>query len=138
MTTATRHNPHRLYRNREAAKIAGVCAGIADYFGFNLCAVRALTIISVFIFFPVTLIAYVLLALILPSRPESLYQSPEQETFWREVSNAPADVFGDLRHRFRNLESRLRRMEAYVTSSGFEIDRELRRESRNHRSGAVN
>ena len=30
-----RKNPHRLYRDKENAMIAGVCAGIAEYAGFN-------------------------------------------------------------------------------------------------------
>jgi len=43
------------------------------------------------------------------------------------VSNAPSDVFGAMRHRFRELNVRLEKMEAYVTSREFEIDRELAR-----------
>ena len=57
----------------------------------------------------------------------SLYQTQEQAEFWRGVSNAPSDVFGSLRHRFRELNLRLERMEAYVTSREFSIDRELGR-----------
>ena len=30
-----RENPHRLFRDKENAVIAGVCAGIADYAGLN-------------------------------------------------------------------------------------------------------
>ena len=30
-----RKNPHRLYRDRQNAMIAGVCAGIAEYAGLN-------------------------------------------------------------------------------------------------------
>jgi hypothetical protein len=36
-------------------------------------------------------------------------------------------VFGALSHRFRQLNQRLERMEAFVTSKEFEIDRELER-----------
>ena len=54
--------------------------------------------------------------------------SQEKAEFWRGVSNAPSDAFGSLRHRFRELNLRLERMEAYVTSKEFEIDRELGRE----------
>ena len=51
----------------------------------------------------------------------------DQAVFWRGVSNAPADVFGSLSHRFRELDLRLQRMEAHVTSREFDIDRELNR-----------
>ena len=40
------------------AVIGGVCAGLADYFGFNLKATRILAVISLFMAMPVTLLAY--------------------------------------------------------------------------------
>ena len=118
-----RDNPHRLYRDKENARIAGVCAGIADYFGFNLTAIRLLTAFSMLFFWPI--IIYVLLAFLLPVKPAELYENVEKADFWREVSIAPSDLFGELRHRFRDLELRLRSMEAFVTSKEFEIDHEL-------------
>ena len=117
------NNPHRLYRDKENGRVAGVCAGIADYFGFNLTAIRLLTALSMLFFWPI--IIYILLAFILPVKPAELYENVEQADFWREVSIAPSDIFGELRHRFRDLELRLRSMEAFVTSREFEIDREL-------------
>ena len=74
------------------------------------------------------IVAYIVLAIVLPVKPQNLYETQELAEFWRGVSNAPADVFGSLRHRFRELNLRLERMEAYVTSKEFEIDRELSRE----------
>ena len=118
-----RHNPHRLFRDKENGRIAGVCAGIADYFGFNVTAIRLLTAFSMLFFWPILL--YILLAFLLPVKPTELYENVEQANFWRGVSNAPSDIFGELRHRFRDLELRLRGMEAFVTSKEFEIDHEL-------------
>jgi phage shock protein C len=122
-----RRNPHRLYRDREHAMIAGVCAGIADYFGFNRKGVRAVTAIGAIFFPPFVLIGYLILAIILPVRPAEARLDPEQANFWRGVSNAPADVFSNVKHRFRELDQRLQRMEAFVTSREFEIDQELNR-----------
>ena len=116
-------NPHKLYRDKENAMVAGVCAGIANYFGFNRCAVRVIFGFSMIFVWPVFI--YLLLAILIPKKPEALYTSPEQENFWRGVSNAPSDIFGELRLRFRDQELRLQRMERYVTSREFEIDREL-------------
>ena len=118
-----RENPHRLYRDKENGKVAGVCAGIADYFGFNLTVIRLLTLFSMLFFWPILI--YILLAFLLPVKPAELYENVEQADFWREVSMAPSDIFGELRHRFRDVELRLRSMEAFVTSKEFEIDREL-------------
>jgi phage shock protein C len=78
-------------------------------------------------FFAFVIITYVVLAIILPVKPVDLYETQEQAEFWRGVSTAPSDVFGALSHRFRELNMRLERMEAYVTSREFEIDRELER-----------
>ena len=38
-----RQNPHKLFRDKENAMLTGVCAGIADYFGFNRKATRLAT-----------------------------------------------------------------------------------------------
>ena len=46
----------RFYRNRDKAMVAGVCAGLADYFGFNLRVTRILAVISLFMAMPMTLI----------------------------------------------------------------------------------
>ena len=128
--TNRRPNPHRLYRDRENAMIAGVCAGIADYFGFNRRGVRFVTIIGFVFFMPFVLVSYIILAIVLPVRPEEQKLDPAQADFWRDVSNAPSDVFSRVKHRFRELDRRLQRMEAFVTSREFEIDRELGRNGR--------
>ncbi len=124
-----RRNPHRLYRDREHAMLAGVCAGIAEYFGLNRKGVRIATVLLLLLppFFAFVVVSYVVLAIVLPVKPSNLYETQEQAEFWRGVSNAPSDVFGALSHRFKELNMRLERMEAYVTSREFEIDRELER-----------
>ena len=124
-----RKNPHRLYRDRDNAMLAGVCAGISEYFGLNRKGVRLATVLLMLFppFFAFVAISYVVLAIVLPVKPAGLYESTEQAAFWRGVSNAPSDVFGALSHRFKELNLRLERMEAYVTSKAFEIDRELGR-----------
>jgi phage shock protein C len=124
-----RKNPHRLFRDKEHAVLAGVCAGIAEYFGFNRKGVRLVTVLVMLFppFFAFVTISYLILAIVLPAKPEDLYANQEQAEFWRGVSNAPSDVFGALRHRFRELNLRLEKMEAFVTSREFEIDRELGR-----------
>lgn len=122
-----RRNPHRLYRNRDKAIIAGVCAGLADYFGFNTKALRVITGVSAIVFLPFVAASYAILAILLPVRPESARMDEAHTQFWRGVSNAPSDVFSNVRHRFREIEMRLQKMEAYVTSREFEIDWELSR-----------
>ena len=135
-----RKNPHKLYRDKKNAVLAGVCAGIAEYFGWNRKGIRLAWILLCLVppFFPFMVVSYIVLAIFLPVKPEDLYQQEQQEPqaaeFWRGVSNAPSDVFGSLSHRFRELNLKLEKMEAYVTSKEFEIDRELDREARRNRS----
>ena len=125
-----RENPHRLFRDKENAMLAGVAAGIAEYAGLNRGGTR-IAIVLLMLIPPLTMfiiISYIVLAIVLPVKPADLYESQEKADFWRGVNNAPSDVFGSLRHRFRELNMRLERMEAYVTSKEFEIDRELGRD----------
>ena len=127
-----RKNPHRLYRDREHAMVAGVCAGIAEYWDFNRKGVRAACVLMMLFppFIPFVIVSYIVLALVLPVKPANLYEDEAQAVFWRGVSNAPADVFGALRHRFRELNLRLEKMEAFVTSKEFEFDLELEKKPR--------
>jgi phage shock protein C len=126
-------NPHRLYRDKQNRMLAGVCAGLADYFDFNRKGLRVAVVVMALFppFFPFVVVSYILLAIILPNRPEALYDNADQADFWRGISNAPSDVFGAIRHRFRELNMRLEKMEAYVTSREFKIDRELAHTGRN-------
>lgn len=125
-----RRNPHRLYRDKDNALLTGVCAGLASYFGLNRKGLRVVVALGTIFFFPFVVPAYIILTLLLPVKPRNLYKDENQEKFWRDVSMAPSDVFGNLSHRFRELDLRLQKMEAYVTSKEFEMDRELGRHSR--------
>lgn len=128
MSSNSRPNPHRLYRDRDNAMLAGVCAGLAEYFGFNRRAVRLIVFVSGLFFLPFVLVSYLLLAILLPIKPrEAAPVDKEKAEFWRDVSNAPSDVFSSVKHRFKELDRRLQRMEAYVTSTEFAFDRELDR-----------
>ncbi len=126
-----RKNPHKLFRDKENAILAGVCAGVAEYFGWNRRGIRIGWALLCLVppFFPFMVVSYIVLAILLPVKPAGLYEDTQQAEFWRGVSNAPSDVFGSLSHRFRELNLRLEKMEAFVTSKEFEIDRELDREA---------
>lgn len=114
-----------LYRNPEKGLFLGVCAGIADYFDISLGVVRAVTVAGAVFFFPAVLIAYLVLGALLKRPPEVVFESPEEETFWRRMRTEPADAFSSLRHRYKALDQRLQALEAYVTSREFRIAREI-------------
>jgi phage shock protein C len=116
----------RLYRNPRRGWIAGVCAGIADYFGVGTCLVRFLVLISLVVFTVPTFIAYVVAAFVLERRPEAMQASREEEAFWRSVRLEPSRTARDLARKFQDMERRLRAAEAKVTSSEFKLRRQFR------------
>jgi phage shock protein C len=115
----------RLYRDPRRGWLAGVCAGIADYFGVSSGLVRLLTVLSAIFFTAPTVLAYIVAALVLTRRPEQLYASAEEERFWRGVRLEPSRTARDLSRKFQELERRLRHAEARVTSSAFKLRREF-------------
>ncbi|QOC23605.1 envelope stress response membrane protein PspC [Wenzhouxiangella sp. AB-CW3] len=127
----TDYNPqrpsrNRLYRDKDRAILAGVCAGVADWTGVNRIALRLIVILLAIPFTPVIIIGYLVMWILVPKRPRDLYRDEREEAFWQEVRRAPRDGVGHLNRRFRDLDERLQRMEAWLTSSEYRIDRELR------------
>lgn len=61
-------NNHRLYRSPNRM-IAGVCAGIAEFFGLNVTSVRLATLLLL-LFGGLSLWVYIMLWLIVPRAPK--------------------------------------------------------------------
>ena len=124
--------PAKLRRNTVDGKIGGVCAGIADYIGWDHNMVRILTILLiVFTAFPV--IAYFVLWVFMPKDPRAPYLRE-----YREQKNAKARVeapvgtayskttYNDVRSKFRSLEVRLQDLERSITSKEWKLNRDFR------------
>ncbi|HZB90975.1 MAG TPA: envelope stress response membrane protein PspC [Stellaceae bacterium] len=124
--TNSSSNRYRLWRDPERGLVAGVCAGIANYLGVEPIVVRAVAVMGLVFFFPPTIAAYVILAVVLPPKPRAFYASAEEEAFWRGVNTAPADTLGGLKAKFRDLEARLGEMESQVASGDLELHRKFR------------
>jgi phage shock protein C len=109
--------PTGLYRDPVRGKIAGVCAGLSDYFGVRVCGVRAaLILLSIFGFFGPVFVGYIVLAVLLHRKPAHLFKDSDDEAFWRSVVRRPADTVSGLARRFRDLDNRLIKMEHRMTS----------------------
>ncbi|MBE1299126.1 MAG: envelope stress response membrane protein PspC [Alteromonadaceae bacterium] len=137
------------FRDPEKGKIAGVCAGIADYFGWELWLVRIIFVSGTLLtggFFPM---AYIIGWFILDKKP-SAHAAPTAKPTTKAkgkgwVSSAADDVkvevkskiwqageppkqaFRDINSSFSKLENRLRKVETYVTSSEYQLNREINR-----------
>jgi phage shock protein C len=63
-------NSGHLYRDPAHGRIAGVCAGLADYFDLPVGLVRILFVLLIFVTTPVlAVLIYGILALVIPARP---------------------------------------------------------------------
>ena len=117
---------NRLYRNPRRGVIFGVCAGFAEYFAFDVKVTRVLTVVAAMFAFPIVCISYLVLGFMLPRKDDS--GSPDHyDPVQRHVRSDPHDMLSSVRYRFRDLDSRLQRLEKYVTSSRFTLDSEFRR-----------
>ncbi len=69
---------HRLMRSRTDRKIAGVCAGFAEYFDLDVTLVRVVWLIAALLPPGVSLIAYVIAWIVMPEEPLMLTESAGQ------------------------------------------------------------
>ncbi len=123
----------RLYRDPERAKIGGVCAGIARYYGIETWVVRCAAVTGLIFVpqfvFPAYWIAYFLMDL--PPREPA---SGDSRSTWDDHSSPAPELGAKLspRRSLRNIQAdltqielKLRRMESHVVSGQYELQKEL-------------
>ncbi len=132
----------RLTRDRKNGKLLGVCAGIAAYYGLETWVVRLIALTGLVFLTSVTLIGYFAAALLMdpnpkrmPSRKPSRPRHPRHRKHkaGRHTKDDPLAAYTwvprqrlrDVRADFDQMELKLRRMEAHVTSGYYELHREL-------------
>jgi len=137
-----------LYRNSSQGKIAGVCAGLADYFGWETWLVRILVVSGVLLGMGWFIVIYIAAWFILDKKPGALNKKNQQpkshysaevkqsndnlssesikvkSRIW-QAGEPPKQAFHDIRRKFKSLERELRQMEHYVTSPEFTVSREI-------------
>ena len=143
-----------LHRDTENGRIAGVCAGIAEFFGLEVWLVRILTLTGFFLLAgPFVLVAYIAAWFILDKKPARSSRHDEVKEHynsrlhkgkgWHNVVDTeedkkvevkarvwqagepPRQAFFDIKRKFSRIENRLRKMETYVTSSEYQVSREI-------------
>jgi phage shock protein C len=68
---------HKLMRPRVDRKIAGVCAGFAEYFDFDVSIVRLIWVLLAIFGFPFGVIAYVIAWVVMPEAPDLVAIVPQ-------------------------------------------------------------
>ncbi|MGL6042954.1 MAG: envelope stress response membrane protein PspC [Sandaracinobacteroides sp.] len=114
------------YLDKRNAKFMGVCAGIADYTGFDVLWVRVGVVIATLFGFPFPLIAYFVIGWVADDKPGMLYDAdPEDKQFWQKTRAAPGRSIREVRSTFRDVDRRLRDIELQYTSQNQRLAREI-------------
>jgi phage shock protein C len=116
----------RFYRDKQNGKLMGVCAGIADYTGFDVALVRICFLAAVFMSGGSVLPFYFIAGWVAPTKPRELeYSGSEDRQFWQGVRASPARAARDIRSRFKDIDRRLADIESYVTTENRSLAREI-------------
>ena len=116
----------RFYRDKRHGKFLGVCAGIADYTGFDVLLVRICMVAAVVMGSGAPLLLYFITAMMTPVKPHELESGDSEERqFWQGVRASPARSARDLGSRLRDIDRRLADIESFVTTENRSLAREI-------------
>ena len=116
----------KFYRDKRNGKVFGVCAGIADYTGFDVSLVRVCFLAAMFMSGGGILPFYWIAAMVTPTKPVSLERADvEERQFWQGVRASPARAARDIRSRLKDIDRRLADIESYVTTENRSLAREI-------------
>lgn len=116
----------KFYLDKKNGKVMGVCAGLADYTGFDVTLVRILMVLGVFMGGGALIPVYFIAGWIAQDKPRELQDSdPEEQKFWQGVRSSPSRTARDIRSRFRDIDRRLAQVEHYVTIENRSLAREI-------------
>lgn len=119
----------RFRRRTDRALLGGVCAGFADYFGFNLRVTRLLAVIAFVMAMPMAVFTYLAIVFLVPAdsgRPAKRADRKRKRKAHSAKPAAPSPTVSDVRRRCQSLDRRMAHLEKYVTSSRYNLDREFR------------
>src|SRR3954469_2999244 len=90
----------RFYRDKQHGKVMGVCAGIADYTGFDVSLIRVCFVAAVFMSGFSILPFYFIMGAVSPNKPRGFERADKEETkFWQGVRASPKRAARDIRSR---------------------------------------
>lgn len=131
--TVIRQRTRRLYRDPKNGRIAGVCAGIANYYGTEVWVVRCIAVTGLLFMGSIVFPAYWVAYFVMDNPPK--HHEAERMAEDRDNHTSPAPEFGPKfspRRSLRNVQAdlneaelRIRRMESHVTSGQYELQKEL-------------
>ncbi|ADN76786.1 phage shock protein C, PspC [Ferrimonas balearica DSM 9799] len=116
-----------LYRIPEQGKVAGVCAGLAEYFNLEVWLVRIVVLSAIILtgVFSFALLLYIVAWVLLDKKPPAHGRHAELKTKVWQAGDSPRQAIREISTRFRSLELRLRALEQHVTSDSYSLKREI-------------
>ena len=114
-----------MYRSRDGV-ILGVCRGIAEYFDFSVFWVRGITVLFFLIsgFWPLAVIYFIAALLMKPAPAIPIHTNEEQE-FYNSYVHSRKGAADRIKRRYRNIESRIQRLEDTVTTREFDWEHRM-------------
>ena len=125
-------NNKKLYRDPKNAKLGGICAGIAEYFGTEIWVIRLL-VISAFLFSAgfFVVLAYVIAYFMLDEIPEQrkwqqgFYQKHNVKQKSWQAGQSAEQILENVSTELDKMEKDIEHLEAYVTSFSYKMNREF-------------
>jgi phage shock protein C len=117
----------RFYRDKQNAKLMGVCAGIADYTGVNAIWVRLAALISLPVTGGFSIPVYFMVGLLANKKPPHLYVDQQEQKFWQGVRQSPKRTAREIRSSFRDIDRRLADVELYYVTANPRLSEEIER-----------
>jgi phage shock protein C len=118
-----------LYRDKQNAKLMGVCAGISDYTGVDVLWVRLGFLAALFsgALSGFVLPIYLLAGFMLDKKPDGLYVEPEEQKYWQGVRQSPKRTAREIRAKMKDVDRRLAEVETFYVSSNPRLNAEIER-----------
>lgn len=116
-----------LYRDKQNAKLMGVCSGIADYTGVHALWVRLAMIMMIFMTGGGVIPFYFIAGVLLNKKPAHLYRDPDETKYWQRVRQSPKRTAREIRSRMKDVDRRLAEVETFYVSSNPRLTAEIER-----------
>lgn len=126
-----------LYRSRRNVRLAGVCAGLANYLGVSTFFVRLATLLALFVLGPVAFWTYVILWIVLDKEPKIGQKRKGKQGNAADYGRYATEEAVSREQRKQDIENcltelkatdqRLQQVEAFITSKQFRLHCEINR-----------
>lgn len=117
----------QFYLDKSNAKLAGVCAGLADYTGVDVFWIRLGAVVLTLLGFWLTIPVYIAAMVLANKRPNYLYSPEEEERLLHRMERRRARQGRStrLRSEITDMDRRVADLEAHYTSSNARLAAEI-------------